>query len=1067
MFNVYIFTLHLKSNPYIASKNNVLPSATLTIFNASAGTGKTFTLTREYVSLCLESDNPYRYRDILALTFTNKAAAEMRTRILKKLRELATGNERDITEELLKTLNIKPDVLQQRANAVVSAIIHDMASVSISTIDRFTYRLLRTFSFELNINTGARLRLDADAIARQTVENLLEMAAEPGNELLNRYLTNYVHSQMKNDKSWFIVTQLQSMVKRLHHENDREAVHQLTEHDLDDFNKARDELKKQKREITNKLNAEAQNLKSAFEDVAPHHGSITFIKDITGLFKKNNFALPGKRLLGNRENAFLKAKANAQPEDLRPLTDAFDHLLAVYSETLPAFNILKEIEKHFDAVALMGSLQSAYNQLREEENFINIGEFQSLIQELTGSDTPDYMFERLGDRYHWFFVDEFQDTSNLQWNNLKTLAQHAMANNGGSMLVGDPKQSIYRWRGSNPELFINIYSDNDPDRYSVLPGEKKVARYDLNQQTLDTNFRSGKAIVDFVHELFIHRNDASTPAEIAYSEVTKNANKPYSGYLELTFFEKKFSEDSEDVLRERTLNSIQEALSDGFELRDICILTRSNKDGRRVAKWINDARNEYSPPLNVISNESFILDHQPGIRCVVAAMGYALFPHLKGHRFDLLQALFERGTFDWAKGDVHRQINHHINLQQTDFEAAIQQLFPSFSVDALRSLPLVETCIRLMQMFQLQYGEDVYLQAFIQAVRTRAQESPIDKHEFLQWWADSQREIISIDVPENLNAINITTVHKAKGLEWPVVIMPYTNWSFHAKQSTMWFNDDERTPLGKTQVDIKEGDDKNPYPKAYNQHVEAKRSEDQFDSINMLYVAFTRASQRLYAFSFQPHSTKNSVFEYLTNKLNIAFTDHYGAIYRGDKHPKVKDAAKEGLAEQHIRHIDTGGIAPVLNVGRKYSPGINDLPAIARGNTIHDALQRIALNPQNIEPVLGEMVRQQRITSEERPDLQRDIIQILEQPICKQLRQDARELLPEQTLLLPGGEILRPDLIVHLQSGGVFVIDYKTGEPNNKNQAQLQRYIHVLKEMGNNDVDGALIYINETSSAHK
>lgn len=986
----------------------------------------------------------------------------MRTRILKKLRELATGNEKDISTQLLTDLNIDEKKLQQRAAAVVSSIIHDLSSVSISTIDRFTYRLLRTFAFELNINTGARLRLDADAIARQTVDNLLEIAVEPGNELLNHYLTSYVHTQMRNNKSWFIVKQLQSMVKRLHHENDREAVHQLTEHGLETFTGARDTLKSKRNALRACINREADNLKTAFEDVSDHHSDISHIGDFYGLFKKiknQAFEIPGKRLITNRKNAFLKNKSKAEADDLLPLSTAFDSFLQLTQKEIASYNMLLEIEKHFDAVALMGSLQKAYDKLREEENFINIGEFQSLIQELTGSDTPDYMFERLGDRYSWFFIDEFQDTSSLQWNNLKTLAQHAMANNGGSMLVGDPKQSIYRWRGSNPELFINIYSDKDPDRFSILPGNKTVERYQLNQQTLETNYRSGKALVEFVHDLFIHKGKTTSASDIAYSEVTKRAHKPYTGYLKLAFYDKEYTKDTDELLREQTLSTIQEALDDGFELRDICVLTRSNKDGRKVAQWINEARNEYNPPLNVISNESFILENQPGIRCVVAAIGHLLFPEVKGYRFDLLQALYEMSVFSREGDSTHKNIKQRINLSSTKFEAELQTIFPSFSLKALRSLPLVETCIRLMQMFHLSYGKDVYLQAFIQAVRNRAQESPIDEHEFLQWWTDSQREIISIDVPENLNAVNITTLHKAKGLEWPVVIMPYTNWSFHAKQSTMWFADNERTPLGKTQVDIKEENDKKTYPEAYNQEVEKKRGEDAFDNTNMLYVAFTRASQRLYAFSIEPRSVKNSVYEFLVNKLNVDMSAHHYKLERGEKQPKQHSESENTVTERHIKHVDTGGAAPVLRVGRKYSPGINDLPAIARGNTIHDALQQINLNPQNIDPVLDDMERRQRITREERPSIRHDITRILDTPVCRRIYEEAKELLPEHTLLLPGGEILRPDLVAHLHNGDVLVIDYKTGAVHSKHHEQLQRYIAVLQQMGYNTVSGELIYI--------
>ncbi|MCH8547067.1 MAG: UvrD-helicase domain-containing protein [Cryomorphaceae bacterium] len=1036
----------------------MLPNASLTIFNASAGTGKTYTLTREFISLCLADDNPYAYRNILALTFTNKAAAEMRERILSKLRALAEGCEEDMAPGLLTTLKIDENTLQERASKVITAIIHDLASLSISTIDRFTYRLLRTFSFELNINNSARLRMDADTIAKQTVDALLEDAGENDDTMLQNYLSSFVRNQIRNDKSWNIVTQLEDIVKKLHHENDREAVNALREHDLNDFNNTRKSIAEKRKKLESEIKAAGKTAEALLDQIEHLHGDISHFNDLPSFFKKINdrrFELPGSRLRKNRESIFLKKSAADRAGEMEEFAHAFDQAVTVMETHLPDYNLLREIEKHFDAVALLGTLHHAYKRIQKEENFINIGEFQSMINQLTDSDTPDYIFERLGDRYTWFFIDEFQDTSNLQWNNLKTLAQHAMANNGGSMLVGDPKQSIYRWRGSNPELFLNIINDKDPDRFSHLSGGQTVDRYGLNKKTLDINFRSGQAIVQFVHDLFIHKGEANTHAESAYSEVTKKANKDFIGWVNLEFYPN--TEAFEDVEETRLISMITDALSDGYALSDITILVRNTKDSKRVAEWISAAKQSGYPQLNVISNESFILDNQPHIKLIIALLSYLLYPFQKGSRFDILHALAELNILQ--SDDIHPVLEAKINLDQDNFEAELRLMFPLLNMEMLRPLPLVDKCMRIMQMTGLKLAEDVYLQAFIEAVRARVQESPLDEHEFLRWWNDSRRDSIGIEIPENLNAITVTTIHKAKGLEWPVVIIPFANWQYQPRTPQMWLKNNH-IDLNYAQVDIKKIDDKKPMPSNYVSAVESYEEEQRFDNLNLLYVAFTRAAQRLLVMSKKPRNNSNTIHEFLCEKLNIAKLEDMVAVTRGEQSARIDDKGKPNtFTERYIQHSNADGIAPVLQVGRKYSPGINDLPAIARGNTIHDALQLIALDRKKIIPVVEEMIRSQRIKANEREDIEQAIEAIVKHPLCVYIRENASEVHTEQTILLPGGEILRPDLIATTTDGQTFVIDYKTGDPMPKHQQQLQRYIDVLQQMGRKNVQGELIYV--------
>jgi ATP-dependent exoDNAse (exonuclease V) beta subunit len=1050
----------------------VLPNATLSIFNASAGTGKTFTLTKEYLALCLCDENKFRYREILALTFTNRASAEMRTRIIQSLKHIAEGQKSPISELLATELRTDSNTLAQRAYKVLSAIIHDLSSVSISTIDKFTYRLLRSFSFELGINTNARLRMDTAMIARQTVDNLMNTAAEREEEQLRKYLQEFVRDQMRNDYSWNILGRLEDIVRNLHHENDLEAVNVLKNYSLEELSTARKALNKQIKELREKINNSCLPFIHAFKSKTTPDSAISYVNDYYNFCNKAKHTptLPGKRIISNRENSFLKkGSEDIYGADMEPATQAFDRMMSTLPGDIATYNLLDEIKKSFDSIALIGVLQKAYENIRENENFVNIGEFQPLIHELTGSDEPDFIFERLGDKYKYFFIDEFQDTSTLQWKNLKTLALHAMANNGSTMLVGDPKQSIYRWRGSNPEMFIDLIDDKDPDRFSVLTDGRIVPRYDFKKNHLPVNYRSGKSIVRFVHDLF-HRpqhEGANTAADIAYREINRESSKDYEGYVQIELIGKKAFEDKEaadEHLEKRCIELISQTLNGGFDLSDIAILVRKNEEGQRVAEWIEKARqNNTDKQLRVISHESFILDEQPSIRLVIAAMAHLLYPGVKTHRYNMLQELYQLGKLPWNSNEIHLRLKELIAANTDDYAGYLQIHFPEYKPRSLHSLPVTEKCIRLMQMFDMRYGEDVFLQSFIEQVRSVTNENPMDELEFLNWWDDPGRDSMSIEIPDKLNAINIISIHKSKGLEWPVVIMPFVNWTYDNRNDYLWYRkrENEHIPLEHVRVKPKNHKDDQPFPETYNTEVSSLREAQEFDNLNLLYVSFTRAAQRLHVITQAPTRKENNTCSFLARRLFPDFNDDEVNVFEtGEKAPKVHDGkVRSDSEERHIQHISTGSAAPTLRVGRKHSPGINEIAAIARGNLIHEVLQRIELNPEKRGEIMQQMLREKRIARESCDDIALAVENVLQQDICKKIFAEHEELLSEQTILLPGGEVLRPDLVALMPNRSVIIIDYKSGDPRNEHRTQIDAYIKAFKEMGYAKVEGELVYI--------
>lgn len=1053
----------------------MLQPASLTVFNASAGTGKTFTLTRAYLNICLSSDNAFAYRSILALTFTKKAAAEMRNRILQMLQEISEGEGNDMAKLLCEDVKCSPQTLQVRAQKALSAMIHDLAAVSISTIDKFTYRLARSFSFELGINTSARLRMDQKIMAQQTVDNLFLKAGEEEKNELKKYIQELVRSQIYEDKSWNISGNLQEVVHDLQKEEEREVYQSLREIPLSKFIETRKEITAILKEISEKSAELAHQVIRERANCGVPEDAFSFLKNFNSFHEKiaakQELRLPTNQLIKLRESYFLKTKpAEKYAESMSGVAETFDKLSTYLHEESPRYQLLKMAASYMDSVALTGALIDAYNDLKEEEQFVHLGEFKEKIHELTQSDTADFIFERLGDRYQYFFIDEFQDTSEIQWKNLKPLALHAMANNGSTMLVGDPKQSIYRWRGSNPQMFLDLIKDKDPDRFSVLPDQTIVQRYRFYLETLAVNYRSGSAIVDFVRQTFLRKAEGETesPADIAYQDVTKESAKNFPGYVQMQYApinEEEDDDDADEAIRTYTLNIINEIRKD-YQQSHIAILIRTKKEGQKIAQWIAEEQTTNNSDLRVISNESFIVEQHPPVKVIAAAI--QLLPALKDEqkRLNFIFEVFECGLLHWQKNEIHEKLSHWIKQDNQQFNATLKSHFPQWNPDELEYLPLPETAIRLANQLHLKIHDDVFLQAFINHLREIQQDNPMDEEAFGKYWNDNNRENIHVEAPSSIDAMTILTIHKAKGLEWPVVIMPFANWKYEARNnSTTWMPNttEKNIDISHFKVRLKKVEDQNErevlpqYKEVSDKHYEAV----EFDNLNLLYVAFTRASHRLYInLRAKQKVEKFSTYAYLQQKY-FPEANTTDILEWGEKHPvpKISKEANQ-KTERAIGSLTNTNSGLKLQVGRRYSPGVNDLPSIARGNSIHEILQYAQLNIDELESTWHKLLAAKRVKPEDKEDLFAAAKKILQNPVIQKIRSEAREILSEQSILLPGGEVLRPDALIFTQDSKIYVIDYKSGAPKNQHTSQLSAYINAIKQIYPNEIKGYLIYVN-------
>jgi ATP-dependent exoDNAse (exonuclease V) beta subunit len=1050
----------------------MLPAATLTIYNASAGTGKTFTLTRAYLSICLASESPYTYRSILALTFTKKAAAEMRNRILNTLKSISQGEENDILNLLSEDLHTPQEILRERANTCLTAMIHDLSGLSISTIDKFTYRLARSFSYELGINTSAKLRLDQKLIAKQTVDNLLQQAGEEERKNIRKYLQSFVRLQMQNNKSWNISGSLQNVVNDLQREEDREVYQELQKIPLEQFVNTQKQLKSILVNIENEIAKKAGLVLEEIEGSGVPEGAFSYFSNLKGYFSglknKTNFRLPTTQVSKLRNSSFVKSKeVDKYAPLLQSAVDAYDTLLVYLEKELPGYFLLADAANQLTSVALTGALIEAYQGLKSEEQFVHLGEFKEKIYELTRSDTADYIFERLGDRYQYFFIDEFQDTSRIQWENLKPLALHAMANNGSTMLVGDPKQSIYRWRGSNPQMFLDLIQDKDQDRFSVIPNGKKVERYGLQLENLPVNYRSGKAIVEFVRQTFLQNSDDNTPAAIAYSQVTAISAKDYDGYVHLSYVKKKSddNEEHDEQMREYTLGKIAEALEQ-YQQSDIAILVRGAKDGKRIAQWIAEEQATNRPDLRVLSNESFIVEDHPPVKVIVQAIRFLGNPADANSKIDLLLEMLSCEILPWEDDRVHESLSDMNTLKGEDFHQEMRKYFPTWNMAELEYLPLPEIALRLVQQFALDISNDVFLQAFINHLREVQLDNPMDVYAFAKYWDDPNRGSINVEAPESINAITILTIHKSKGLEWPVVIIPYADWPYDPmNNSTTWFPNFQKKAIELPHLkvrlkQIKEGEEADHLPE-YREVSNKHYQEVVFDNLNLLYVAFTRASHRLYIHTAAPKKNASfSAYGFLMSKYFAENDEDFGEMEWGSKAAIPSKAKSHDKMEKSITWKSSREGKQHLQVGRRYSPGVNDIEAIKRGNTIHEILQFAELDYEKIPAVWDKMLSEKRVRPEEKEELLSAAEGVLKNVVLQNIKSNAKSILPEQSILMPGGEVLRPDVWVELHNGDICIIDYKSGTPMPRHRTQLNRYVSIAHELSGKKAAGYLVYVS-------
>ncbi|TGV02265.1 UvrD-helicase domain-containing protein [Flavivirga rizhaonensis] len=1029
-----------------------------TIYNASAGSGKTYTLVKEYLKILFRSNNYEHFKRILAITFTNKAVAEMKERIIETLKEFSNKTILDkpnsMFNAICEELQMDPNVLHNKSGKLLNTIIHNYAAFDISTIDGFTHKLIRTFAYDLKLPLNFEVELDQDALLNEAVNSLIEKAGT--NDTLTKVLIDFAIEKADDDKSWDVSFDFNKIAKLLVNENDVPFIETLKDKTLDDFKTLKAQLKKDLSSLENNIIKKAQNILALIEEA-----SLEF-NDFSGSYLPKHF-----KNLANKKfdlNFGAKWQEDIETKTLYPkrVTDTIASIIEeiqpqiasnFYETKHMVFHLkfLKAFYKNITPLSVLNVINNELKVLKAEQNKMLISEFNTIIsKEIRNQPTP-FIYERIGEKFNHYFIDEFQDTSIMQWENLIPLLGNSLSTKtGNAMLVGDAKQAIYRWRGGKAEQFIGLFNDDNPFHI-----EKYV-------ESLPTNYRSFKDIVNFNNGFFNYLSSqvfSKKDYKHLYENAHQNTFLEDEGYVELSFLDIDKEDHRDELFSSNVLKTIHTCLKNGFRFEDICVLVRKKKEGIAIANYLGQQQ------IPIISSETLLINNSAEVGFINNILALLIQPKNNEIKIEILNYLSTVFNIE----DKHEFFSKHVNLSISNLFESFEAFNISINSDLLLQLPLYDLAETIVRAFNLVESSNAYIQFYLDIVLDFSQKKGSNISGFLEYF-DKKKESLSIVSPKGQNAVQIMTIHKSKGLEFPVVIFPYADLDIYKELDPKeWFQIDKEKYAGFTHTLLNYSKDFENYGdeghRIYNDH----QSEQELDNINLLYVTLTRPVEQLYIISTKDISSKGVPNNKKYSGLFINYLQHLDlwndsqSIYSFGNSKKTTESSsiiKEANIQQEF--ISTAKEAHNIKVITKSGLlwDTNQQEAIEKGNLIHNIMSQIKTK-DDIDFVINDFINTSLITKEQTIELKRIIIKIIEHPKLENYYSSNYTIYNERDIITKEGIILRPDRLVLNSKNEAVIIDYKTGIEDKKHWQQLQSYQDVLEDMKITITNKILIYINQ------
>ncbi|WKX77856.1 UvrD-helicase domain-containing protein [Zobellia laminariae] len=1025
--------------------------STFKIYNASAGSGKTHTLTKEYLKIVLSTGD--RFSKILAITFTNKAVNEMKHRILDSLFKF--GKVASETEapplflDLMKELGVDADTLRKRSKQTLKEILHNYAFFDISTIDKFTHRLIRTFAKDLKLPQNFEVVLDTDLLLDEAVAKLVHKAGT--DKQLTKVLLEFALEKIDDDKSWDIAYDLGNIGKLLFRENHAEHLQNLKDKDIKDFVELKKTLRSRIKAAQESLvgfaslalqlmeenGLEYKDFKGAY---FPKFMDKIAAGDLTMDFNaawKQNFA---DAVLYN------KSTADATKATLDDLHPQFSEIFNKIKHTFYELSFLKNAYSNLVPLTVLNAIQKEVKNLQNERDQLSIAEFNTIISKEIKNQPAPFIYERLGEKYRHYFVDEFQDTSTLQWNNLIPLIGHALegedlqGNKGSLFLVGDAKQAIYRWRGGRAEQFLDLVN-------------KTASPFAIPAQTesLPTNWRSYDEVIKFNNDFFTATSPFLNNAMYNTMFVDGNQqgyNSKKGGTVQLNFIDKDEDRTKDEQYCEEVLNTIATVIEKKYGYEDICILVRGNRQGVLLADFLTQQQ------IPTISSESLLLNSSEKVRFLADLIAYIGNPSNLEIAYNLLAFLSKNGK------NRHQYI--YKNLKNLEYLLLKEY---SLDVNELKQLSVYDGLERAIRQCNLVEGSDAYITFFMDFVLETEQKEGTGVQAFLNLW-EKKKEKLSISAPDNIDAVRIMTVHKSKGLEFPIVIFPFANEHIYKRMDKkIWLPLNADAFDGFEEILITEKKEVENYGEEAARIYSEEEHKMELDALNLLYVALTRAEKALYVISEKDlargeHKTdyySGLFIDYLKGKNLWSDDELVYSFGELEEAPVIHETKEQQKIDYSYTHKDRSSFKILTRSGMLWDTDRE--AALSKGNLIHYILGFIETE-DDIEPALQKAVQQGEIENQEVDEVRSNLQRVVEHPELNTYYKKGSIIKNEKDIITAAGQMLRPDRIV-IKEKRATLIDYKTGKSNPKYKEQLYSYADALADMGYVVENKIIVYIND------
>ena len=1052
------------------------------IYKASAGSGKTFTIVKEYLTLCL-GDNADAYREILAVTFTNKAANEMKAKILRFLLGISEGSSkgdiRQMRSYLISTLEIEERELIRRAKQLYIKILHNYSDMAVCTIDSFVQRLSRSFAKELDLPGQYSVILDNDDLIDEIIQRLSDEIGK--NQFITKILSEFVEYNLSEETSWNVKKLIGEFIEKLLSEDAYRKGNYKNFIDLDE-----EKYKTIKKFVHSENEKVKESLSLIIKDIEAEENRIGITdQDYNG---KAKTGLPSvKKKIQEGKSSVTTATIDKilcgekRWNDAKSLISD-DFIVTVYAKAIEKYKslyskklIFESIEKDLYLYVLRNHIFELIREYITETSQVHISEFNKRISDILGDCSVPFIYERIGERYRHYFIDEFQDTSVLQWQNFLPLMENSLSFGNMNMIVGDAKQSIYRFRSGEVEQIINL-----PKIYKRPVGEfglrcEEQFVNSAQKMTLGTNYRSSKNVIKFNNTFFryagrlLKSGDVYNDAEQVY-DLQKT-----DGFVSVEVFhgDMKTAEYKEKV-KASMLKQILDLHKQGIDYKDITILVRSNSDGTDIADYL------VANGIEVLSAESVLLQSSDKVQLIV----------------NTLKLMVD------DKNPVTKLAVDYYSGKNVCGDPR-----PCSTTSKNISYNIYDTCIQICKSNNFNILEDVFLQYFMNMVHEWQSRHSAGISDFLEFW-EKKKNKLAVQITGDLDCVNIMTIHKAKGLEFKVVMYPYadTNLKSSFTQSEIWIQCADNLYT----KDI-------PYLDAFllnlskekltgtvfENLVETENNKTMLDNLDIMYVAMTRAKNMLFVYTNDKKPSEKSDNSYnlftdffedslldIQHKKNpsddAAFDDffvnnnefdivegeeqtsfNYGNFDATLLNIKEKDAKDD---EVKILELKEGEQAPTtLNWFDKLQVDADPTMIWAErgsfmpeewGSLVHQILSKIK-TIDDAERALRPYVNDGTIDEEQAAKLLDTFRKVTDIPELKPAFSADAVVKNEMDIHTYDGRIIRPDRYAETPHGTIL-IDYKTGKAHEEYFNQLQDYTAALMQMnGNQSIKAYLVYLGD------